>query len=570
MLPACARLLVAFVLLPAAVRVHRNVAPRIPPPPAPVAAADSLPPPEAWVRYADAELLEARGQIAEATVEYEQVLALDPRSVGAARHLSDLAARAGDGQRSLEYADRAVAIDSTDARSHWLRGSALANLGRNDEALVALERAVRWDSTDADMQRTLARVAGEMDQVEVAAHAWRRATDLDEDDGEAWFQLAASEVRLGHFGAADSALDEAADLVPERAGTLFLRGLVREQTGRTAEAIDLYRKHLAVHTDDQLTRQRLVNLLVRNQRWAEALIEARTVTKALPREPDAWTAVADLAFRTGHAPEARQALAHLTQLAPDDPAMATRVASVLAHAGHEDEAVESARTWQAKHAGDVRGPTLVGGVLAAVGRTDSALVELRRAIAAAPDSLGPRIILARILQDRKRWPEAATEWREAFRRFPAQYRLGLDLGFCLEQAGDLDGAVAAARDVLKLAPEDPAALNFLGYLFADHNRNLGEAEKLIARALAREPGNGAYIDSRGWVEFRQGRLTEARRDLENAVRITGGDPEVREHLGDVYRKLDLADLAREQYRLALAADSTNTRLQGKLSSGSAK
>ena len=67
-----------------------------------------------------------------------------------------------------------------------------------------------------------------------------------------------------------------------------------------------------------------------------------------------------------------------------------------------------------------------------------------------------------------RYHESADVWREAFRRFPGQPRLGLDLGLCLEQAGDLEGAVSAGRDVLKLAPEDPAALNFLGYLFADH------------------------------------------------------------------------------------------------------
>jgi Flp pilus assembly protein TadD len=142
--------------------------------------------------------------------------------------------------------------------------------------------------------------------------------------------------------------------------------------------------------------------------------------------------------------------------------------------------------------------------------------------------------------------------------------MGLDLALCLDQGGDIDGAVAAARDVLKQLPDDATALNFLGYLFADHNRDLAEAEHMIRRAVDQEPDNGAYVDSMGWVEFRLGRLADARRLLEQAVQMTHGDPTVREHLGDVYKSLDLTGMARDQYRLALASDSTNVRLRNKL------
>jgi hypothetical protein len=48
------------------------------------------------------------------------------------------------------------------------------------------------------------------------------------------------------------------------------------------------------------------------------------------------------------------------------------------------------------------------------------------------------------------------------------------------------------------------------------------------------------------------------------VRLTNGDSEVLEHLGDVYKDLALKDLAREQYRLCLAADPENARVKAKL------
>jgi len=93
---------------------------------------------------------------------------------------------------------------------------------------------------------------------------------------------------------------------------------------------------------------------------------------------------------------------------------------------------------------------------------------------------------------------------------------------------------------------------------------LGRAVDLIVRALRQDPENGAYLDSLGWAYYRLHRLEEARAQLERAARLTGGDPVVLEHLGDVYKDLALKDLAKEQYRLSLAADPGNTRVQGKL------
>ena len=121
------------------------------------------------------------------------------------------------------------------------------------------------------------------------------------------------------------------------------------------------------------------------------------------------------------------------------------------------------------------------------------------------------------------------------------------------------------RDVLAREPENPTALNFLGYLFADHNRKLDEAVDLIQRALARDPDNGAYLDSLGWAYYRLGRLEDARTQLERAIRVMGGDPIIHEHLGDVYKDLRLNQLAKDQYLKSLSFDQVNSRVRSKLS-----
>ena len=185
-------------------------------------------------------------------------------------------------------------------------------------------------------------------------------------------------------------------------------------------------------------------------------------------------------------------------------------------------------------------------------------------MAAFPDSIAPHRVLARYLREAHRWRDAADELGRLHERVPDDASLLLDLAMCREELDDVTGAIAASRDALVLAPNAPQALNFLGYLLADHQQDLPEAEKLIRRAVAQDPDNGAYLDSMGWVLFRLGNLTEARAHLERALTLMGDDPVVHEHLGDVYRELRLLGLARVQYRLSLAEDGANSRVRNKL------
>lgn len=521
-------------------------------------------PGEALARYASARLLEERGQDREALAEYERVLALAPDTPVVERRISELSARLGETQRSLEFARQALAHDSTDARALWLEGSALFNLDRAPEALAALEAAVAADSSQVDYWRTLAHVGEQLERVDEVARAWRHAVALDEDDGESWFQLAAAEARLGRFAAAGLALTEAMAINPLRPGILFLSGWVEESQGNSKRAAELYRHHLRVHTDDQTTRRRLVNLLVDERRFAEAYAEAQKVTRARPEDPEALEVEADLALRTGQPAEGQRLLDRLRALDPGDPDVVGRIVGVLEHHGRTREGVVLADQWAAAHSGDHRGDMLVARARLLAGELEAAVEAARRAVALAPDSLAPRALVARIYQSRKRYVEAAAAWEEAVERFPGNSAIALDLAFCREQLGEVDGAEVVVRGVLGREPDNATALNFLGYLFADHGRHLAEAEKLIGRALEQEPLNGAYVDSMGWVYYRLGRLAEARARLEEAVRLTGGDPVVREHLGDVYKDLRLMDLARDQYRLSLERDRANARVRAKL------
>ena len=70
-------------------------------------------------------------------------------------------------------------------------------------------------------------------------------------------------------------------------------------------------------------------------------------------------------------------------------------------------------------------------------------------------------------------------------------------------------------------------------MLADRDMRLEEAFKLISRALELDPGNGAYLDSLGWLYFRMGKLEEAEQTLRRALERFPRDPTIHDHLGDV-------------------------------------
>jgi len=536
-------------------------APRSGPPQAP---SDRYPSEEALQRYAQGRLLEEEDEPSAALSEYFRTLHLDTHSARAAQRVSEVSARIGDASQSLEFAEKALAIDPGDARSLWLKGGALFNLGRPSQSLEFLEAAAAADSERTEYMATLARVAEGLDRHDIAARAWRGVVAIDDRDGEAWFRLAAAEARNARFEAAKRALAEAVAENPDRPGTLFLEGWIEEGLGNGPRAISLYQEHLKLHPRDDATRRRLVGLLSDAGRYSESYREAQIVSGMRSRDPDALAIEADLAFKAGQSADAGRALERLKSLGPDDPENVRQRVEVLARNKRGRDAIQLAESWSTAHPGDVRGTMLVARARFLAGDRQAGLAEARRAVSMAPDSLAPRLLLGRLSQIDGKWDEASAAWSEVLRRDPSRQGVGLDLAYCREQAGDLPGAERAARDVLGAEPADPRALNFLGYLLADHNLKLDEAEILIQKAVDQEPDNGAYVDSMGWVYYRLGRLEEARKALERAVVLTGGDPVVCEHLGDVYKQLQLIDLAREQYKKSLAADRSNTRVRSKL------
>jgi len=164
----------------------------------------------------------------------------------------------------------------------------------------------------------------------------------------------------------------------------------------------------------------------------------------------------------------------------------------------------------------------------------------------------------------------------------AQYRRLLDRGGAdadwvgwLQYAAALDAAKrwpqarAALEKSVALAPDEPQALNYLGYAKLERGEDVAAAQAMLERASRLAPDDAAITDSLGWAYYLRGQPARALPLLERAAVASPDNAEIGEHLGDVYWMNGRRFEARYAWRAAqlVAADDARTRLSGKIADG---
>ncbi|MCF7853461.1 MAG: tetratricopeptide repeat protein [Candidatus Pacebacteria bacterium] len=129
-----------------------------------------------------------------------------------------------------------------------------------------------------------------------------------------------------------------------------------------------------------------------------------------------------------------------------------------------------------------------------------------------------------------------------------------------DEAGQYARARESAEKAVAFDAVNPAATNLLGYLLADHDEQLDEAEQLICIAVAQEPENAAYLDSLAWVYYRQHRYDKALNRINHTLRLSGDspDPVILNHAGDIYSANGYPIMAVRYWWAAIEAGASDT------------
>ena len=387
-------------------------------------------------------------------------------------------------------------------------------------------------------------------ELERAGEYFRKLLKLDQETYFSRLYLARIADRLDHAGEAEqqyrAALDlnYSADLAYEIA-EFFLKQQKYE------DAIDIMRELLAQDDTNERARFTIVQALLALDREEEALAEL-SLAKEVSSNPEKISLLLSrLHLRNGdddkaienlrsilevkENPEARYLLAVLFMEAEQW----KDALEMLAAIGPADEEFEDSVVLQTR-------------IYHQINEIGAGLQLLKRYLENIDTQRELFYILASSLYQEDNQPENATEILAAgIKKFPESEKLLFEYGLQLERTQQLEAAIKAMEILVERNPDHAEALNFIGYSWADTDRNLDKALAYIERAMELKPDNGYIQDSLGWVHYKLGNLETARDELTEALELVPDDPNIYDHLGDVYRALKKTDQAIEAYQAAL-------------------
>jgi tetratricopeptide (TPR) repeat protein len=515
--------------------------------------------------------LEGNGKIDEAIAALRKAIALEPKSAEPRAELAGIYARQDKAPEALTAAEDALTIDPRNKEANRILGSVLAALsagrqpgeaaGYAKRAMAALEIA-RGDGTgDLGIDLALARLYLDGDRPADAIPLLRRIVLEQPQYAEGSVLLADAQEAAG---APDAAVDTLTSLLDDQ--PQFFRGRVQ-----------------------------LAEIYEHQRRWPQAADEWAKVQRLNPRNTEVAARRAAALVNGGRPADARDVLVAALKLAPNDVAMSYMLAQAQRDAGDLAGAEATARALQSAHPENVRGMYLLGQILEAGGRHqeivdllkpeiarqkaakgkpgqiamllgseglafqqlrryDEAVAAFSEAITLAPEEPMRHVLLVQGLSAAGRHKDALDAAAKARTTFPEDTTVRYQLGAALDRAGRQAEAEKVFRDVIASDPLDAGALNYLGYMLAEHGRSLDEAATFIQRALKIEPDNPSFLDSLGWTYVQQGRLDLADPPLAAAAAKLPKNSVIQEHLGDLRLKQKRHAEAIAAWQKALAGD----------------
>jgi len=370
------------------------------------------------------------------------------------------------------------------------------------------------------------------------------AKALKRSPASADFWLDLADLRLRNRSRADRdtvelLLDRAQNMAGDNPETLLRVADYFSSIQASERAIPLYQLALALRPSLDGAREKLAGLLIEKGDESAAAVLLEEIIKSDPLSVRAYDRLAEIRLNQKDLPRALSSMRQALLLASPDPRRYDQVIRLSLAAGEGRGAAEAAAEAERHFPGVLE-------------------FSFYRALA-----LGQTNQHREAIQVFERIQASAASGRPSL--LDADFFFSY--GVACEQAGHFDKAAELLQKSISMdAQAAPRACNYLGYMWADRGENLGEAEALIRRALAAEPDNGAYLDSLGWVLFKQGRHGEALSELLRAAAVLSAEPDpvVLEHIGDTYAKLGKPSEAVHYWQKALHLDPESAGLIAKL------
>ncbi|HUO82040.1 MAG TPA: tetratricopeptide repeat protein [Gammaproteobacteria bacterium] len=488
--------------------------------------------PEADYHILVAEIALQRGEYDVAAMEYAAAARLS-NDVDLAMRATEVNFQHGSLSDAIDSAERWLGLDAEagDARRFLVR--LYLRAGDTGGAQQQLEELVRTSEPPASGDAFMNALAllSDVQERSLATRVMKRLTAQYRDSAEAQYALAALALRSGDAGLATHSARRARELKPDwtDARLLFARALVLDGDvdAGLAEARALVRE--AAGSAERLEYALLLGSTGHVDE-ARALLEEMLIEE--PRDVDALRVLGLLELEAGNS-EAAETHFNALLVTGRYPYEAFYYLGAIAEQREEYERALQlyTRVRAGQHVADAQ--IRSAQVLLALGDAEAGIRHLAEMAELLPDHAAD-LLAARgqLLEQIGDMDGALTAYDEGLRMHPENESLLYARAFLYERLDRVEDAVAALRRMVQARPDDAAALNALGYTLADRTDRHREALRYISKALKLDPDNPAIIDSMGWVLFKRRRYAAAIEHLERAYALAP-DAEIAAHLGEV-------------------------------------
>lgn len=366
--------------------------------------------------------LHRSGHLEPAARLYEEVLLEEKENADALHLLGVIHHQRGDNARALELIGRAVALRPSVPVFHANLAEVYRALGKLDRAAGCCRTALRLDPQSVDALTNLGLVLSAQGKHAEAVDMLRRALQTQPGSPVIHNNLALALREVKQFDEALEHFRKAVELDPTYALAQNNLGQALVDKGQAAEGLPHCQEAVRLDPERAAFHHNLGNAL----RALDRLVEARAAfLEALRLDQSLAVAHAHVGLtlhQDGELDDALPWLRQAVELAPAD----ALCWEYLAELQTEREDAEALACWQ-------------------------------KAVALAPQKVGPRLGLGWVLQDEGKPAEAGEHYRAALALEPEAAGAHLNLAGLHEELGELNQAEASLRTALQLQPLYAAA-----------------------------------------------------------------------------------------------------------------
>lgn len=491
----------------------------------------------AYLYYLLARDAELAGKLDDARVSYEKALVCDLHATSIMRNLAVLLARTDKKREAAAWMERIISENPADVSARSYLANLYLGMEQPDKAEAIYREIIAKDAKDYDDRLFLGLLLARQKKFGEARDILEGLLKASPTYGGAYPYLARIYTEQAELDKARTTYEKGLEvswsplLAFEYAGFL-------EKGGKTDEALKVYRRILQEEESSEGLRSKIVALLLKADRVPEAIkeLEALRVYASEPLKVEL-----NLSRLLLEQKRYDEALTHLRETLKIDVGFneARLLMALIYHEQGNDTSANQVLAEVLPGSPLYEEATLMQVKLLVQGQGGEAAEKLLRERLGESKSRKASFYsaLAELLQERKDSAAAAAVYEEAMALYPENSELYLEYAVLQDELGGGAKALAAMKKLLAAKPDDPYALNYIGYTMADRGENLPQALDYVQRALQARPEDGFVRDSLGWVLFKMGKFAEAAVELEKARAAEPEDATINEHLGDVYMKL---------------------------------